>query len=96
MGEYQLAPQKAIFNTRELGIDERCDKCGHSAYFVAVHQMSPEKELRFCAHHGFERLDLMTSLGWSVKVIEFAPQADVVEPAPGPEEIVIDEGGALA
>ena len=95
MGEYQLSAKIPVFNTRELSMDERCDKCGHSAYFVASN--GGEDELRFCAHDGYKNMDALKEAGWELTVIDFKPQPDVEpEPPEVVEEIVIDDDGAMA
>lgn len=56
--------QEAFLNTRELTLNDRCDRCPSQAYMRAT---KGSNELLFCGHHGrANELPLIAS-GWRVQ-----------------------------
>jgi hypothetical protein len=42
---------------------ERCDRCGHRAYVIA---MKEDSTLSFCGHHGNKNVDALANSGWDI------------------------------
>ena len=56
--------QDAFLATRELKVEDRCDRCRAQAWIVAT---KGSQELYFCNHHGNKHQLVLIADGWAIQ-----------------------------